>query len=69
MEEKHLRLRVSQGVTFSAVGWNLAEEAAALNIGPDSLIDLAWRLRHNDHPDFGGLELEIAALRPAELPS
>jgi single-stranded-DNA-specific exonuclease len=69
MKEKHVRLRVSQGVTFSAVGWNLAEDVAALDIGQDSVIDLAYRLRHNDHPDFGGLELEIVAIQPSEHPA
>jgi hypothetical protein len=28
-------------------------------------IDLAYRIRENDHPDFGGLEIEILGLRPA----
>jgi hypothetical protein len=34
-----------------------------MNLGPDSHIDLAYRVRLNDHPEFGGLELEIASLR------
>ncbi len=62
MKEKHVRLRVNQGVTFSAVGWNLADRVRELNLAPDSIIDLAWRLRENDHPEFGGLELEIAGI-------
>jgi single-stranded-DNA-specific exonuclease len=62
MKEKHVRLRVNQGSTFSAVGWNLAERVRELNLGPDSIVDLAWRLRENDHPEFGGLELEIAGI-------
>ena len=33
---------------------------------PGSLIDVAYRIRQNDHADFGGLEIEIAGLRPAE---
>ena len=66
MKEKHVRLRVSQGTTFSAVGWNLAERIRELQLGPDSFVDLAWRLRENDHPEFGGLELEIVGLEPAE---
>jgi single-stranded-DNA-specific exonuclease len=65
MKEKHVRLRVAQGTTFSAVGWNLADRVRQLRLGADSVIHLAWRLRENDHPDFGGLELEIAGLDPA----
>ena len=62
MKEKHVRLRVNQGATFSAVGWNLAGRVRELNLGSDAVIDLAWRLRENDHPEFGGLEVEIAGL-------
>lgn len=65
MKEKHVRLRVVQGLTFSAVGWHLAERVRDLGLGPESVIHLAYRLRENDHPEFGGLELEIAGLEPA----
>jgi single-stranded-DNA-specific exonuclease len=65
MKDKHVRLRVAQGRTFSAVGWNLAARIRDLPVGPDSVIHLAYRLRHNDHPEFGGLELEIAGIEPA----
>ena len=33
-----------------------------MGIGPDSVMDLAYRVRENDHPEYGGLELEIAGL-------
>jgi len=49
-----------------AVGWNLAERAIELQLAQGSLIDLAYRIRENDHPDFGGLEIEIMGMRPAE---
>jgi single-stranded-DNA-specific exonuclease len=65
MKEKHVRLRLAQNTTFSAVGWNLADRVRQLQLGPDSVIHLAWRLRHNDHPEYGGLELEIAGFEPA----
>jgi single-stranded-DNA-specific exonuclease len=69
MKERHVRLRVCQGTSFSAVGWNLAEQVAALHIGPESVIDLAYRVRQNEHPEFGGLELEIVALDNASFPA
>jgi len=65
MKEKHVRLRVAQGSTFSAVGWNLAERVRELQLGPNSVVHLAWRLRENDHPEYGGLEVEIAGIEPA----
>lgn len=63
MKERHVRLRVCQGTSFSAVGWGLAETVASMNLGPDSIVDLAYRVRTNDHPEFGGLELEIAGIQ------
>ncbi len=52
--------------SIRAVGWNLAERAMQLQLVQGSLIDLAYRIRENDHPDFGGLEIEIMGMRPAE---
>ncbi len=66
MKGIHVRLRVAQGLTISAVGWNLAARIRELQIGIDSVVDLAYRLRYNDHPEFGGIELEIADLSPVE---
>ena len=50
-----------------AVGWDLAARAAARGLAKDSLIDLAYRIRENDHPEFGGLEVEIADIEPAAI--
>jgi len=52
--------------SFRAVGWNLAERAIELRLAPGSLIDLAYRVRENDHPDYGGLEVEIMGMQPAK---
>jgi single-stranded-DNA-specific exonuclease len=65
MKEKHARLSVTQGATFSAVGWSLAERVRELEIGPESVVDLAYRLRENEHPEYGGLELEIVGIEMA----
>jgi single-stranded-DNA-specific exonuclease len=46
-----------------AVGWDLAARVAALKLAQGSLIDVAYRIRENDHPQYGGLEVEIAAIR------
>jgi single-stranded-DNA-specific exonuclease len=45
------------------VGWDLAGRAADLGLAEGSLIDLAYRIRENDHPEYGGLEVEIAGIR------
>ncbi len=51
--------------SIRAVGWNLAGRAMGLRLEQGSLIDLAYRIRENDHPDFGGLEIEILGIEPA----
>jgi single-stranded-DNA-specific exonuclease len=51
----------STGV-IRAIGWDFAARAAELALKPGSLIDLAYKIRENDHPDFGGLEVEIAGI-------
>jgi single-stranded-DNA-specific exonuclease len=51
------------GAAIRAVGWDLAGRAAALGLKQGSLVDVAYRIRENDHPEFGGLELEIAGVR------
>lgn len=52
--------------SIRAVGWNMAERAMELQLAQGSLIDLAYRIRENDHPDFGGLEVEILGMHLAE---
>jgi single-stranded-DNA-specific exonuclease len=53
------------GGAVRAVGWNLAARVAALGLVQGSRIDLAYRIRENDHPEYGGLEVEIVGTEPA----
>jgi single-stranded-DNA-specific exonuclease len=48
-----------------AVGWNLAARAAALGLAQGSFIDIAYRVREKDHPQYGGLEVDIAGIEPS----
>ncbi|MGH9524459.1 MAG: single-stranded-DNA-specific exonuclease RecJ, partial [Terriglobales bacterium] len=67
LKEKHLRLKLAQPngtrypKSWNAVGWRMAEHAEGLLAG-DS-VDAAFTLEHNDHPDFGGLELRLCDVR------
>ncbi len=67
MKEKHVRLRLASnsGKAISAVGWNCAERVLGIGLAQDSRIDLAYKVRKNEHPEFGGIELEILDLRAA----
>ncbi len=73
MKERHIRLELAQDSTqpqplpgtsgaVRAVGWNLAARASALGLAEGSLIDLAYRIRENEHWEYGGLEAEIAGI-------
>jgi len=77
MKERHIRLELAQESSVSiphsgasgvirAVGWDLAGRTAELALKAGSLIDLVYRIRENDHPEFGGLEVEIAGMQPAD---
>jgi single-stranded-DNA-specific exonuclease len=55
--------------SIRAVGWSLAGQTMDLRLAANSRIDIAYRIRENDHPDFGGLEIEVVGLRPVEQPS
>ena len=69
MKERHIRLRLSQngrGLGWNAVGWNMAELVDALAVEQGSRLDIAFRVRENAHPEFGGLELELADIRPGD---
>ncbi|HEV2275068.1 MAG TPA: DHHA1 domain-containing protein [Acidobacteriaceae bacterium] len=62
MKDRHLRLRLAQGprACFSALAWDWAERFQRLGLREGSVFDVAYRLKQNEHPEFGGLELEIA---------
>jgi len=76
MKERHLRLELAQDSSqprplpgssgaLRAIGWNMAARAAELGLAQGSLIDLAYRIRENEHPEYGGLEAEIAGMELA----
>ncbi len=66
MKERHLRLELAQdegSAAMRAVGWDMAARSAELGLVQGSRIDVAYRIRENLHPDFGGLEIEIAGMQ------
>jgi single-stranded-DNA-specific exonuclease len=64
IKTRHVRLRLAQGAraNFPAVGWDWAGRIEAAGIEEGSVVHLAYKLKENHHPSFGGLELEIADL-------
>ena len=67
IKEKHLKLRVAQPGAenkirraFDALAWRMAEKSAELGLAAGDVVDLAFTLDENSHPDFGGLQLAVA---------
>jgi single-stranded-DNA-specific exonuclease len=78
MKEKHLKLRVipddpnSNGGRFQrahdVMGWRMAERAAQDPLLAGDVLDLAFSVEYNQHPDFGGLQLNLIELSRAATP-
>jgi single-stranded-DNA-specific exonuclease len=69
IKDRHVCLQLAQGArgaSLAALGWDWAARVQALGLEQDSVIHLAYKLRENLHPEYGGLELEIADLVPAQ---
>jgi single-stranded-DNA-specific exonuclease len=76
VKEKHLRVSVEDPEDGSALGgmaWarriNWAELSRQQGWSQGDTMDVAYRMRENMHPDFGGWEMEILALRRSIGPS
>ncbi|MBZ5704496.1 MAG: single-stranded-DNA-specific exonuclease RecJ [Acidobacteriia bacterium] len=48
-----------RNITFDALGWHMAERLAQSQLLPGDTLDIAYSLDHNDHPEYGGLELSL----------
>ena len=67
MKERHGSLQLEQsGAQFRALGWHWGDRLRMLALAAGDRIDLVYRVRENEHPEFGGLELEIVDLRRTE---
>jgi single-stranded-DNA-specific exonuclease len=71
LKEKHVRLKLTPGsingtangwrraLVHNSVGWRLAERATQAKLLTGDLLDVAFTLDHNEHAEFGGIELSI----------
>ncbi len=72
LKEIHIKLVLEDpetGRRYQALGWgrgtNWPDQVQQMGLEQGVMIDVAFRIRRNLHPDFGGLELELTALRLA----
>ena len=79
LKEKHVKLKLAVSenrdpgtgnwrgkITFSALGWNLAERCQQAALLPGDHLDIAYTIDNNDHPEYGGLELSIRDFKTPE---
>lgn len=52
-------------VVFDALGWHMAERLQQNPLLAGDSVDVAFTVGHNDHPEYGGLELTLRDLKTA----
>ncbi len=63
IKQQHVRLQLVGGaVSYAAVGWRWGDRVRALELVHGERLAVAYRLRENEHPEYGGLELELVDL-------
>jgi len=53
-------------VIYNALGWRMAERIQQAELLPGDAVDIAFTLDHNDHPEFGGLELSLRDFKTSQ---
>jgi len=70
INERHIALSLTQGQLraepIRAMGWGMAEKARRLHLQEGTMLDVAYRICENTHPEFGGLELVLKGFEPVE---
>jgi hypothetical protein len=69
LRTENRELRTVKGTVFDALGWHMAERLQQSPLLAGDAIDIAFTIGHNDHPDFGGLELTLRDFRSNESTS
>ena len=55
-----------RNIAFDALGWHMAERLQAAKLLAGDTLDIAFCVGHNDHPEYGGLELALRDFRVEE---
>ncbi len=63
LRTENRELRTGLKITFDALGWHMAERLQQTPLLAGDSIDVAFTIGHNDHPEYGGLELSLRDLR------
>jgi hypothetical protein len=63
LRTENRELRTGLRTVFSALGWHMAERLQQSPLLAGDAIDVAFTIGHNDHPEYGGLELSLRDFR------
>ena len=77
LKDKHVRLKLMSAVVsgngagegwrkalrHKAMAWRMAERVLDAKLLPGDSLQVAFTLAHNDHPEFGGIELTLRDLK------
>ena len=66
-EDRELRTELRTKITFDALGWHMAERLQKTPLLAGDTVDIAFTIGHNDHPEYGGLELSLRDFRIPRL--
>ncbi len=76
VKEKHVKFRVNQrqpdtksSFNYEAIGWRMAGLLNGEAFQPGDKLDVAFTITVNEHPDFGGLELNLEDFRKSVVPA
>jgi single-stranded-DNA-specific exonuclease len=71
LKDKHVVFKLTPGstnsdapgwrrsLTYKAMGWRMAEQMSRTKLLAGDLLDVAFTLDRNEHPEFGGIELSL----------
>jgi single-stranded-DNA-specific exonuclease len=72
MKEKHIKLRAMPldpdgngrfRRAYDVLGWRMAERATQESLLVGDVLDLAFTVDYNEHPEFGGVQLSLLDFR------
>ena len=71
MKDIHVKLRLlppnaRQSKPLDALGWRMAERVQKEKILAGDAVDVAFKIEENEHPDFGGLQINICDIVRSE---
>jgi single-stranded-DNA-specific exonuclease len=63
LRTENRELTTALNITLDALGWRMAERLQHTPLLAGDTLDIAFTIGHNDHPDYGGLELTLRDFR------